>query len=102
MPAPVAGVRRMPTPQNEPNLSYMPGSPERAALKARLAAMADERVDIPVVIGGKEIRGGAVEHAVMPHRHAHVLADWHKADAAQVAQAVDAARAARREWAEWA
>ncbi len=101
MSAPFAGVRRIPSPQNEPNLSYAPGSPERAELKSRLAAMAGERIDIPVVIGGKEIRTGALGQAVMPHRHAHVLADWHKADAAHVKKAVEAALDARREWASW-
>jgi 1-pyrroline-5-carboxylate dehydrogenase len=101
MSAPFSGTRRIPLPQNEPNLSYAPGSPERAELKSRLAAMAGERIDIPVVIGGKEIRTGATEQAVMPHRHGHVLADWHKADAAQVKKAVEAAREARREWASW-
>src|SRR3712207_3043431 len=97
-----SGVRRVPPPQNDPNLTYAPGSPERAALKSRLTAMADERIDIPAIIGGKEIRGGSTAHAVMPHKHAHVLADWHKAGAADVATAVKAAAEARREWAEWA
>lgn len=101
MSAPFGGVRRIPSPTNEPNLSYAPGSPERAELKSRLAEMAGERIDIPVVIGGEEIRTGVTDKAVMPHRHAHVLADWHKADAAHVRQAVDAALEARREWASW-
>jgi 1-pyrroline-5-carboxylate dehydrogenase len=100
--SPFSGVRRVPSPENEPTLSYKPGSCERTELKSRLAAMSAERVDIPIVIGGKEIRTGATEHAVMPHRHAHVLADWHKADANHVRQAVDAALDARREWASWA
>jgi 1-pyrroline-5-carboxylate dehydrogenase len=102
MSAPFSGVRRIPSPQNEPNFTYAPGSPERAELKSRLAAMAGERIDIPVVIGGEEIRSGATAQAVMPHRHSHVLADWHKADASQVRGAVDAALDARREWASWA
>ena len=53
-----AGVRRVPEPVNDPNRTYAPGSPERAELKARLASMAAERLDIPLVIGGKEIRTG--------------------------------------------
>lgn len=96
-----AGGRQVPLPQNEPNFAYAPGSPERAALKARLQSMAAEKVDIPVVIGGKEIRTGQVQHAVMPHKHAHVLADWHKATADQVRQAAEAAVEARREWSSW-
>ena len=102
MSAPFSGVRRIPVPQNEPNLTYAPGSRERAELKSRLAAMSAERIDIPVVIGGQEIRSGTTEHAVMPHRHAHVLADWHKSTAEDVHRAIAAAREARREWASWA
>ena len=78
-----------------------PGSPERAELKARLAAMAAERIDIPVIIGGKEIRTGNTAPVVMPHKHGHVLGTWHKASAEHVRQAVDAALEARREWASW-
>src|SRR5262245_33729329 len=76
----VAGVLRVPPPVNEPNLAYLPGSPERAALKARLQSMAAERIDIPLVIGGEEIRTGRTQQAVMPHNYRHVLADWHSAD----------------------
>ncbi len=96
------GIRRVPTPVNEPVKSYAPGSPERAELKARLTRMASEKVDIPIMIGGREIRSGKTAQAVMPHNHKHVLADWHRASAAHVTQAIDAARAARAEWANWA
>ena len=97
----VTGVRRVPPPVNEPVKSYAPGSPERAQLKARLEAMANDRADIPIFIGGREIRSGKTAQAVMPHDHSHVLGDWHKASAQHVTQASDAARAARREWANW-
>jgi 1-pyrroline-5-carboxylate dehydrogenase len=96
------GVRRVPTPVNEPVKSYAPGSPERTELKARLESMANERIEIPLIIGGREIRTGRTAQAVMPHDHRHVLADWHKASASHVAQAIDAALGARREWAAWA
>jgi 1-pyrroline-5-carboxylate dehydrogenase len=95
------GTRRVPPPVNEPVRAYAPGSPEREDLKARLAAMAGERLDIPLVIGGREIRTGDTGKAVMPHDHGHVLADWHKAGKEQVEQAVAAAAEARREWASW-
>ena len=95
------GVRRVPPPVNEPVKAYAPGSPEKKELKARLAAMAAERLDIPLVIGGREVRTGDIAKAVMPHDHAHVLADWHRAGREQVEQAVAAAAAARREWAAW-
>src|SRR4029453_15448345 len=94
-----AGVRRIPTPINEPNKSYTPGSPERAELKARLKAMASEKIDIPLIIGGREIRTGRTEKSVMPHEHGHVLADYHLAGPEHIQQAIDAAAAARREWA---
>ena len=98
----IAGTTRVPPPANEPNLAYLPGSPERAELKARLEAMAGERVDIPVVIDGREIRTGRTHQAVMPHNHQHVLADWHMAEPKHVQMAIKAAMAARREWSSWA
>jgi 1-pyrroline-5-carboxylate dehydrogenase len=96
-----AGVRRIPTPINDPNRSYAPGSPERAELKARLKAMASERIDIPLVIGGREVRTGKTATSVMPHDHSHVLADYHLAGEAEIQQAIAAAAAARREWSAW-
>ncbi len=96
------GIRRVPTPVNEPVKSYAPGSPERAELKARLEKMSNERADIPIIIGGREIRTGSIGHVVMPHNYKHVLGDWHRATAEHVALAIDAAREARREWANWA
>src|SRR5687768_4759226 len=68
------GVRRVPTPINEPVKSYAPGSPERAELKARLEKMSSEKLDIPLIIGGREVRTGKTTQAVMPHAHSHVLA----------------------------
>ncbi len=95
------GVRRVPQPINEPNKTYAPGSPERAELKARLKQMAAERLDIPLVIGGKEVRTGRTARAVMPHNHKHVLADYHLAGPEHVQQAIAAAADARREWGSW-
>ncbi len=97
----VAGVRRVPMPVNDPIRSYAPGSPERAELKARIDKMAGERADIPIVIGGKEIRTGDLGHVVMPHSHKHVLGDFHRATEKHVSQAIKAAAAARRDWANW-
>jgi 1-pyrroline-5-carboxylate dehydrogenase len=92
---------RVPPPINDQNLSYLPGSPERAALKAALEKMSSEVVDIPVIVGGREIRTGRTERTVMPHDHQHVLAEWHAADAAHVQQAIEAAATAQKEWASW-
>src|SRR5436190_9465695 len=97
-----AGIPRVPTPVNDPNKGYLPGSPERAALKARLAEMSGERIEIPLIIGGEEIRSGRLQQAVMPHNHAHVLADWHVAEQEHVLRAIQASVEARREWASWA
>jgi 1-pyrroline-5-carboxylate dehydrogenase len=94
-------VRHVPPPVNEPVKSYAPGSPERKELKARLKSMADERIEIPLVIGGKEVRTGEMVQATMPHDHAHVLADWHKASKEHVTMAIEAARHAQLEWANW-
>jgi 1-pyrroline-5-carboxylate dehydrogenase len=96
-----AGVRRVPEPVNEPINSYAPGTPQRAELKARLKSMAAEKADIPVIIGGREIRTGNVHDVVMPHDHGHVLGQYHLAGPEHIQQAIAAAAAARREWAAW-
>jgi len=96
-----SGSRQVPPPRNEPVRSYAPGSPEKRELKAQLAKLAGERIDIPLVIGGKEVRTGDTAQVVMPHDHRHVLADWHRAKPEHVQAAIDAARAASREWANW-
>jgi 1-pyrroline-5-carboxylate dehydrogenase len=86
---------------NEPNYTYAPGTPQRAELKARLKSMAAETVDIPIIIGGKEIRTGETHQVTMPHDHAHVLGQYHMARPEHVQQAIAASNAARREWAAW-
>ncbi|HJP59396.1 MAG TPA: aldehyde dehydrogenase family protein, partial [Gemmatimonadaceae bacterium] len=96
------GNRRVPPPINEPVKSYAPGSPERAALKDRLRSMANEKIEIPLVIGGKEVRTGDLVDSVMPHNHRHVLGQWHRATAATVDDAISAATTAARDWANWA
>ena len=97
-----SGIPRVPTPVNDFNRSYLPGSPERSELKARLKEMSSAQVDIPIVIGGKEIRTGKVQPVVMPHNHKHVLGQWHAAGPEHVQQAIAAAAEAGREWASWA
>ncbi len=96
-----AGSHRVPVPVNEPNLTYLPGSSERGLLKERLISMQRERVEIPVIVDGREIRTGKLAKTVMPHSHAHVLAESHMAGSDHVADAVAAAIRARREWASW-
>jgi len=95
------GRRRVPPPFNDPIRSYAPGTPERSSLKARLKTMAGERIDIPLFIGGKEVKTGSCAQSVMPHDHQHVLAHYHKASEQHVRQAIDAARDAHAEWTSW-
>ena len=91
-------ISRPPVPENEPVRNYAPGSPERAELRRRIAEMEAERLEIPCVIGGEEVRTGDLAHAVMPHRKDHVLADVHQAGEAEVRRAIDAAAKAWRDW----
>src|SRR2546426_7007155 len=92
---------RIPVPVNEPVVSYAPGTPERAELKRTVKDLSSRQIEIPLVIGGKEVRTGKTVDVVMPHCHRHVLAKVHQAGAAEVEAAIAAARAAWREWATW-
>jgi 1-pyrroline-5-carboxylate dehydrogenase len=96
-----SALTKVPAPHNEPVKGYAPGSPERAALAKRLAEMAAERIEIPCIIGGKEVRTGNTGAAVMPHDHGHVLADVHLAGPAEVAAAIEAADEAWQTWSRW-
>ena len=89
---------RPPPARNEPVREYAPASPERASLQVRLEQMRNERVEIPLVIGGKDVTTSKTKPAVMPHDKAHVLADVHQAEPAHVQQAIDAAAEAWRDW----
>ncbi len=97
-------IPAVPLPKNEPVRAYGPGSPEKKALKARLKSMAAEEIEIPLIIGGKEVRTGNVGKCVMPFEHRHVLARYHQAGPKEVAMAIAAARDAFRAWSEmdWA
>jgi 1-pyrroline-5-carboxylate dehydrogenase len=92
------GIFRPPTPVNEPIKDYAPGSPERAELKRRLAELQSERLDLPSVIGGEDVRTGDTVEAVMPHRKEHVLADVHQAGPAEVERAIKASADAWHDW----
>ena len=93
---------RVPIPLNEPVRSYAPGTAERQALKQKIAAMSAEKIEIPLVIGGKEVRTGRTVDVVMPHCHRHVLAKAHQARPAEVEAAIAAAREAWHDWSGWA
>lgn len=90
---------RIQEPTNEPYHSYAPGTPERASLKKRLKEMKSEVIEIPAIIGGKEVRTGNTEDVVMPHNHGHKLATVHLCGENEVKMAVEAALEAQREWA---
>jgi len=87
-----------PMPANEPIKTYEPGSPERAALKAKLKEMENQYIDIPLIIGGKEIRTGDTEEISMPHNHKHKLGKYHKAGKKEVQMAIDSALEAWKTW----
>jgi 1-pyrroline-5-carboxylate dehydrogenase len=90
----------MPWPGNEPHRDYAPGSPARDSLKKTLQQQLSEEIEIPLVIGGKEIRTGSTAKAVCPHDHGHVLATYHQAGPGEVEQAVKAAHEAWQVWSE--
>jgi len=94
-----AGIFLPPRPQNEPVKDYAPGSPERAELQQRLRELERDRIEIPLVIGGKDVKPKETFESVMPHRKSHVLADVHSGGPAEVEQAITAAREARHDWA---
>ena len=96
------GIFEVPTPVNEPVAGYAPGSAERASLKARLQEMLAEEIEIPLLIGGKEVKTGNTATAVCPHDHGHVLATYHQAGVDEVDQAVAAAEDAWQTWSEMA
>ncbi len=87
-----------PTPVNEPIRSYAPGSPERAGVQKRLQELAAEPVEIPLIIGGEEVRTGDVEEIRAPHRRDLVLGCYHKARPEHVEQAIAMAMSAREAW----
>ena len=94
-------IFRTPEPRNEPINDYAPGSPERERLQRRVEQIRSERIEIPLVIGGKDITTGDLKPAVMPHDKDHVLADVHQGGAEHVQLAIDAAAAAWADWSRW-
>jgi len=94
-----AAISLPPKPHNEPVKDYAPGSPEREELQKRLRELESERIEIPLVIGGKDVTTGQTFEAVEPHNKSHVLAEVHSGGAEHVEQAIAAARDARHDWA---
>lgn len=87
-----------PVPQNEPVLNYLKDSPERIALDNELLRQSALRVEIPLIIGGKEIRTGDLGEIRMPHRHSHILGTYHKVGEKEIRMAIEAALKAQKIW----
>ncbi|MEZ4686016.1 MAG: L-glutamate gamma-semialdehyde dehydrogenase [Bacteroidia bacterium] len=92
------GFFNVPTPSNEPVYSYAPGSPERAKLEAALKALSSEVKDIPMYIGGKEVRTDDKRPTSPPHNHRHITGHYSHGDASHLHAAIDAALAAKPAW----
>jgi 1-pyrroline-5-carboxylate dehydrogenase len=92
------GFYKAPEPYNEPVLSYAPGSPERKALKEMIARLRSREIEVPMYIGGEEIRTGDLVRMAPPHDHKHTLGYYHKGTAEHVTRAIDAALAIRPKW----
>lgn len=93
------GFYTIPEIRNEPVKTYAPGTPERAALKKTLAELRSKEADIPMVIGGREIRTGKKVRIFPPHEIKHTLGYYYQGDGSHVQMAIDAALAARDKWA---
>ena len=92
------GIFRVPQPINEPCLDYASGSPERKTLKTKLNEMLSQNFDIPMIIGGEEVRNGKLASIICPHDHGHELGKYHQGNAMYISQAVDAAQKAKQTW----
>ena len=94
------GIFHIPEPQNEPILGYAPGSRERAELKAKLEEMLSNPVEVPSIIGGREVRNGDLVTMTAPHNHEQVLGTYHRAGPREAEMAIDAANEAKVAWSE--
>ncbi len=86
-------------PQNEPVYPYTEGTPERIALEKELERQSSTQIEIPLIIGGKEVKTGNLGKVVSPHNHQNVVATYHKAGEKEVQMAIDAALEAHKQWA---
>ncbi len=91
-------IIKIPTPFNEPAYSYAPGSREKKDLKAHLEKMLNEKIEIPLIIGGKEILSGNMADCRCPHDHNHLLAQYHTAGPPELDKAVKEAQKAWKDW----
>lgn len=92
------GIFNVPVAANEPIYDYAPGTPEREALLASYKAQFNAEVDVPMYIGGEEVRTGNTGNLTPPHDHQHVIGTFHEGDASHVEAAIEAALAAKDRW----
>ena len=92
------GVFHVPQPVNEPIFGYAPGSREKKELKSKLKELLSTQADVPMIIGGQEVRNGKTVPMVCPHARKHVLGHYHRGEDANVHQAIEAANAAKKDW----
>ena len=92
-------IFNVPNAVNEPVLNYAPGSSEKAAVKKALEVMRSKEIDVPMYIGGKEVRTENKVRMAPPHDHKHTLGHFHRGDKSHVEMAIDAALNAREQWA---
>lgn len=92
-------ITNIPEPVNEPIASYAPGTPERAALKSALTDVRNTQVEVPLIIGGKEVRTGKTAECLIPHEKGTVLGIYHQAGPKEVADAIEASTKAQADWA---
>ena len=88
----------VPKPLNEPILSYGPGTKERIALKNRIKELKSQKIEIPLIIGGKEVKTGNLAEIRVPHDHQHLLGHYHLAGAKEVNMAIDSAMESWESW----
>ncbi len=92
------GIFKVRTPLNEPVLAYKPGSREKLAVKQELKRLKDEVLEIPLLIGGREIRTNNIREIRIPHNHSHILARYHLAGEKELEMAVEASQKAKESW----
>jgi 1-pyrroline-5-carboxylate dehydrogenase len=91
-------VSNVPKPVNEPIYSYAPGSKERESLKLAIGQLETQEIEIPLIIGGKEIHTGDISQCIQPHQHKKILATFHKAGIKEVQMAIEASQKAKHDW----
>jgi len=96
-------IYKIEKPSNEPIMSFAPGSSEREDILSEMTRLKEQTIEIPIIIGGKEIKTGNMGECRIPHDHQHLLGTYHKAGEKEVSMAIEAALEARKKWAamEW-